>query len=72
MSQNEQTISARRRHGPCGQGEARKPLAHADIQKELRRIAAELTNPPVKVADSSMQMWQKYSDSRLRDFSHSQ
>ncbi len=67
----ETTALHKRKHGGCGQSEARGSTSASDIQKYISKTSAELAGSSIKVADSSMQMWQKYSDCRLRDFAHS-
>jgi hypothetical protein len=72
MSHNEHTLVQKRRQAGYSHSEARHSASVSDIRRYLDTIAAEVANPSTKVADSSKQMWQKYSDCRLRDFAHSQ
>jgi hypothetical protein len=72
MSHSANINVAKSRHPVYSQVEAGETLRASDIQKYMDRVATELANSSAKVADSSKQMWQKYSDCRLRDFAHSQ
>jgi hypothetical protein len=72
MSHSEHTIVQKRRQAGYHHPETRRPASASDIRRYMDTVAAELANPSVKVADSSKQMWQKYSACRLRDFAHSQ
>jgi hypothetical protein len=71
MSHTEHKTLQKRNHGSYDQSEARGTMRASDIQKYISKTSTELTSSSVKVADSSVQMWQKYSDCRLRDFAHS-